>query len=576
VGWTYLDVRDYSAGVTAALNAFWEALTHRWRVEAAKAIRLASDIPQPGILECSARPDPVRWDYRQPEARGHLNGDYCTYLAWVDAGQPGELSGVTCSGARGPLSSDIGCGVGGILAQVEDWAWAERMTIVGKLPQLEGHDLSILEDAYQAFVRIGGTLGLEDSLRGQGGDDLPAMAGRPLVQDIEWMAGEDSEKTWFAGWTGLAASNAKDGFIASTKRTLRNQSILLGWLANLYSDRAAIIEAGRNNTLELLKGAAKALNEKQTITTDLTKTWTVVNGAATVIGTAAIFPVAAPVAGPLAAIIGLAGFLGQNLAPSSSHKDYGHGLSEAVLALGSEISKLNGKLDDYETGYSLAASTLRNELAGVHSYNLELYDITRNDSQGNATNGGYTANVDFILDVAQRCYEASEGYSEVLRQFAATAVADLHLAGRHMTKNDGDRILVDVRDTLESFLQKTTARYLLAGDQIKAAAEQYARTDAEQAAAFRDKMDGVGGWKDEGIGRYTKTDEHGTRTDKDVDLDPETPGTQSDPTGHSGGTDRSRTEPPPMPGPDPRGDGYEEERKKDGEDYRVKDDYATR
>jgi hypothetical protein len=90
-------------------------------------------------------------------------------------------------------------------------------------------------------------------------------------------------------------------------------------------------------------------------------------------------------------------------------------------------------------------------------------------------------------------------------------------------------------------------------------------------------MDGAGGWKDEGVGRYTSTDEYGNRTDKDVDLDPDKPGNQSDPGSYSGGdTDRTQTEPPPTPGPHPRGEEYEEKREKDGGDYRTDDNYATR
>src|SRR5690606_625619 len=101
----------------------------------------------------------------------------------------------------------VECRVADVLARVADWAWDEREEVAKGLPQLEVLELGELEDVYDTFVGLGGRLGLQTE--GPDKANLPPLGSRPLLEDVEWLGGNDGNKEWFAGWTGLAASTVK-------------------------------------------------------------------------------------------------------------------------------------------------------------------------------------------------------------------------------------------------------------------------------------------------------------------------------------------------------------------------------
>src|SRR5690606_28840838 len=129
---------------------------------------------------------------------------------------------------------------------------------------------------------------------------------------------------------------------------------------------------------------------------------------------------------------------------------------------------------------------------------LELYDLTRNNPEGRRRDtDGYSVEIDEILRLAEHCYKAADGYQGLLPRLTPTCQADRHLAGRDGRPTRGDGELLEVRDQFEHFLRTTCARYLLAADQIRRAAQAYAEVEEEQRARFNSI---IAGWDKRGVG----------------------------------------------------------------------------
>lgn len=546
---TYLTADEYSKALTTRLDEFYEALTFRWREEACKALsKTVFDVP--------GAPEPLRWQ-PPPESHGHLVASIadCPHLSWVRDGQVGEVPAEACEGWNKQSQEYVECRVADVLARVADWAWDKREEVAKGLPQLEVLELGELEDVYDTFVGLGGRLGLQTE--GPDKANLPPLGSRPLLEDVEWLGGNDGNKEWFAGWTGLAASTVKDGFLASVKPTLHNQSVLLGCLAELYSDRAKIVHVARNNTVQWLAAMAKALNAKQTVKVfpDAGKGKLALDTVGQVLSVVGLLGKTVSAAtGPAGVVVGLLGFLAGGMSEATMEV-HAKSLPELLTQMDTDVRSLHAEMDATEAEYLISVGTVQSALGGVHSYNFELYDLTRNDPDGDCSDPpaskGYSVDVAFVLDIAQRCYEAAEGYAGLLSKITTTASADRQLAGRDGHQIEADKEVLAIRDTLESFFETSGARYLLAGDQIKEAAKEYAQTDADQAERYREKMKD---WREERI------------SGKRVDLDPRKPGVQSDPDGHTGPTDRGEVE--PEEDQFNRGE-HGERRREDGKDYRT-------
>ncbi|MBC6449232.1 hypothetical protein [Actinokineospora xionganensis] len=502
-GLGYIQGTGHAANLSTAMNDFHEALTYRWREEITQKIMAAEhDYPTRVARSGSPMAAPL-WNYSSASAACHLRGVNagCSYVDWVEGGQEGDLRSVTCEGKTGAdeggvdlvgpdgqpetVPPNIQCGMGSILEAVENWAWGEREHTYYELPLFDMHDVGALEIAHDHFLTIGAQLGLEAGA-GSSADtgSFRSMSERELVGKVQDVSGERGQgQDWWTGWTGLAASRAKAGFFDSCAPTINNQSGIAGSLANLYAARGAIIEKGRNDALYWIQWATKSLKEKQTISTNLVYGWKTVQGIGTAITISGGW---SGVGAAVGAAVILTGFIGENLIPNVTSEGHKHGLVEVVETLNTKINELNSAVNGLELEYSNEVAELQDTIFGIHSFNLELYDLTQNSADGDheGSGDGYTANVEDILKIGQACYEAGDLYAGLLSTIAATSSADNHLADKDGAATSGDTALLAVRTMFEGFLRTAAARYEVAGDQTKAAAEAYAKVETDQQAAY--------------------------------------------------------------------------------------------
>lgn len=173
----YRYIRDTTFGATlgTALQQLHEALTRRWREQAARAIELNQPLPGAPAADASdyqyrhlgAQWYAAAWSYSTLPARAHVDGGACHYLAWVHGGQVGGLTSVQCdgvitaalvidpnTGAYVAMPPAVDCGVGRILRQVADWAWAQRCQLFAALPLFDHHDLLQIEHAYRGYAAM--------------------------------------------------------------------------------------------------------------------------------------------------------------------------------------------------------------------------------------------------------------------------------------------------------------------------------------------------------------------------------------------------------------------------------------
>ncbi|TCP55063.1 hypothetical protein EV191_102275 [Tamaricihabitans halophyticus] len=505
---------NFAETLSVAMNDFHEALTKRWRekyVEVVAGGEYSYDYPT--VIQRPTSPTALTlWNAHATAARHHLvNGD-CQYVQWVEGGQQGSLSAVTCPGNTGvneptdvlgtpadggemvTVPPQIRCGMGDNLKLIDEWAYGERDNVYFKMPLFDTHDLRALKDAYDDLVKIGGDLGLNQPVKdgkfdGVSEDDL---SNQVTVLGDERGQGQD----FWAGWTGLAASRAKEGFFASVLPSMTNQSGIAGSLANLYATRAAIIQKARNDTLYWSQWATKACSAEATVKTDLREGWAVVSGIGAAVGVYSSFTGVGAAAG---ATISLVGFLGEKLLPEVKQQEYTHEIEEIVNTLNSQIDGLGRKLSDMESEYSAKVTELQNGLNGVHSYNLELYDLTKNNAQGDrgGDDKGYEAEIEDILQISKVCYNVGEQYDALAPKVDDTEDADKSLADQDGKATTADTALQQLRDQFSGFLSTSTGRYVLAAQQVEAAAEDYAATDDGRQHAF-DRI--MGDWEDAGVG----------------------------------------------------------------------------
>ena len=531
---------DHGEIVAEALREFREALTRRWREKVCdEVVRGHHDFPI--VIRREVSPHTYRpvWAYWSSPAREHLRfPGQCKYVEWAESGQNGSLESVDCDGATGmpedvPVPGPHGelvvvppyieCGMGSVLAQVEEWARGECDHLLDRLPMFDHHDVRRLMRAHDALVDVGCKLVLKpaDGSDTSGVDFSPSSADdlENIVGEIATGRGADSH--WWAGWTGLAADRARSNFFDSVGPTIENQSGLAGSLANLYSDRAAIIIEARNNTIRSIQTATEALGGK--VTTPRANDWKIVQdiGAGITSGFGWNVKGAA-----LGAVVFLVGFLGRNLDTGTRTVGYAQDFAEVVAQLNDEIDEVSAKVDSNEWDYLIAASRLRRNLFEIHSFELELYDLTQNDADGDRdelglSDDGFSAVIGDVLKIAAGCYKAGNRYGELPPIIDATSEADRHMAGKDGTATGADRIVLELRDQLAGFLETTCGRYLVAGEQVRQAAEAYVAVDESQAEAFEQFME-EWDWPGGGVAAYDPSidpEEYAAETDRG-DYDP--------------------------------------------------------
>ncbi|MER6666039.1 hypothetical protein ABT256_15985 [Amycolatopsis japonica] len=513
--------------LTPAMNLFEEALTYRWRIDAAQMIRFGADLP--------VRPhDPV-WDYKEELVRTHINAEDCAYLKWVDDGQVGDVSEVEHHDEL-----YFACGVDTIMQQIASWAAEERAEIFGKLPYFDAHDMGRLRETQHALVGVA-------KLLGQGYEEAPAdsRSHGDLTLTVTDMSSDNLNKDWWVTWSGMAAEAAKSGFFHSVGPTLHYQRYLAGCMANLYSLRAGAIEMARRNTLKTIVEATSAFDDTRTETVSYEGAWTVVNGAAV---TMAMIPYTAPAG----AVVGLVGFLGSELLSESSFETYAQSVDDILREVKSKIASVSDDLYQAEwVDYLGRVQELRDEIATLPSAHLELYDFTRNPANGDPKEqreSRFTVEIADVLDLAAACYDAAVQYEEPLAKLLTLDGSDPDLADQGGKRILPDQWLIDLRDSLVSFVKTTCARYQEAGHQVKAAAIAYARSDADAVDQMEPLHDHLGGdLSGENDGYWAKTKTGGTTPDLNGDDEPGRGGDTED---HVEGTDRSEIEPLPQHGPE--------------------------
>lgn len=513
--------------LTPAMNLFEEALTYRWRVDAAQMIRFGADLP--------VRPNEPVWDYKEDLVRTHINAEDCEYLKWVDDGQVGDVSAVEHHDEL-----YYACGVDTIMQQIASWAAEERAEIFGKLPHFDAHDMGRLRETQLALVQVA-------KLLGQGYEEAPleSRSHGDLTLTVTDMSSDNLNKDWWITWSGLAADTAKSGFFHSVGPTLHFQRNIAGCMANLYSLRASAIEMARRNTLKTIAEATSAFDDTRTQTVSYEGAWTVVNGAAV---TMAMIPYTAPAG----AVVGLVGFLGSELLSESSFEAYAQSVDDILREVKSKIATVSDDLYQAEwVDYLGRVQELRDEIAALPSAHLELYDFTQNTATGDAKEqreSRFTVEIADVLDLSSACYDAAEQYQEPLAKLLTLDGADADLADQSGKRILPDQWLIDLRDTFVSFVKTTCARYQEAGHQVKAAAIAYARSDADAVDQMEPLLDHLGTdltGKNDGYWAKTKTGGH----TPDLNGDDE-PGRGGDTEDHVEGTDRSEIEPLPQQGPD--------------------------
>ncbi|MEU8419051.1 hypothetical protein AB0C24_40135 [Amycolatopsis japonica] len=557
----YLSLSEYKRMLEGALDDFWQALTKRWMKDAVKAmLKLSPAVP------CSAEPWAWQWP---PESYGHLAAadDLCGYLTWVTDGMHGHYKDVHCDGHNPQLGKKVECHVERNLAQIERLAWNRRQEVAKFVPQLEGPDLAKLEAAHNTFLNVAGNLGYQD----KNGRVTELLGQGAVVENVEWLDGATSAtEPWFIAWTGLAAQEFREGFFASIAPTMAHQSLILASLSTLYSTRASTIQATRLNIIKRLNWATKKLDEKVTLKVftadsilekvDQART---VHGVATNLLSAAaklskvvktVDEAGGKVLGPVGAVLDLAGFVGGIIKGLTVEQD-AMSLQDILQKLTTSIQDEHNALSGLESDFGANVLALQKAIAGVHSYNLELYDLTANklpNQTDRAKYHGVQVEVYFVLRLAQTCFEAAEGYSAQLRILAEADSADRHLAGRDEQTCTGDDTTLEIRDAVEQFMRTSCARFLLAGEQLRKAAEAYARTDGELSDDLK---------------RMFANWENANKDRGKIDPNPETVERESAAT-EAGGTDRTGLEPRKPSEPNST-DPYEEERRKQGGKYAV-------
>ncbi|MCH7231108.1 hypothetical protein L0U85_09615 [Glycomyces sp. L485] len=519
----YITETDHSATLQSKLNQFERALTRRWRREAVEQIDRRE--PVKTFLARSSGPygAPDVSPYMTLEVQHHKA--HCAFIDWVMNGQDGDLGSVSCDGATGLMPGDnqlmydyaydpprvvempfnIDCPIGQLMSDIEDWAWGERLTIKNKLPKFDGHDVSKLEAAYEAAEALrAATLsdyGGVDITQGEHNDLAGSSDLSGTVAKI-WSKDSDS-RDWWVEWSGLAAEHVKGNFCTSTGPTLINHSLIATALANLISQRAAIIEKGRNNGIYWIEQTTVKLDDHSMSedSTDLVPGWKAVQGigASIALYGAGTGPGAAPAAATGGAV-SLLGFLGENLFGEWKTSSFPEQMEELVVNLSDRIDSLNENLETHEQEYSAGVSSARGAVNDASSFDLELYDLTENSSGGVADKGaadGYDVNISNVLTLAEHCEAAAVAYEDLLSNFSDLLDAAPHLADKNGDPTTGDEDLAAMCEELHGFFKTTAARYYLAFEEIKAAAEAYADADDTSAGSFDRTMES---WGRDGVG----------------------------------------------------------------------------
>jgi hypothetical protein len=499
-------IRDtnFAATIQTSVDGFQKALAKRWRERVASDINAAVyDFPKKfRRLDDSHERRGGQWDYTDPINRMHFAYGNCRFVRWAEGDQSSDLSSVTCPGSTNEnggrsytetadrsgrtvrIPDTIPCGMGSVLAEVDGWAWQEAHELFLAVPKFDAHDQDALDRANTALLRIGDRLGLQDN----GGDRGFGFGSNGDLTALSYKLGESSssDATWWEGWTGLTATYLKDGFFSSVVPTVSNQGALAGAASNLVAGRAAVIDKTRASVLELIDGAAQALDAKTESKTSYVTSWKIVKAFGDALSVVGIFN---KVAGGAGSVVKLVGSIGDLLNPAGAQLEYSSSIETAMQQLWERVGDVKRELTGREDEYTQAAGRLRDAVYGLHSFNLEMYDLTENSATGSGDHDGYHVNVAMVMEVADTCFECAEIYEEQLIPLLGDVEsAESHLADEAGDHTAGDTNLIELITEFRGYLTTACGRLYTAGEEVKAAAEAYVATDEEQRSIFDKTM----------------------------------------------------------------------------------------
>ncbi|GAA1681638.1 hypothetical protein GCM10009830_30980 [Glycomyces endophyticus] len=482
----YIEGPDHSAtNVKPALDRFWEALIKRWQREAARSF-LSQEAVSTGIV---VNPDAkLEWPYlRKPAV--DLHRSVCDYIQWVQ-GPDGTTTPMFCKGrmpasAPATMSGDITCPLPQIMGAVHGWAKTERDAIERKVLKFDAQELPELDTAYAALKGLYETIAEagpapDGSRTGQGG----SLSG--TVADLS--DGDGTSQHWWVEWSGLAADAFKGGFLMSTLPTLANHRVLAVELAKLVHFRSGIIQMGRNDTLHLINQAATGLGATGPAKDG--NAWVVLEGLAKVLAFAKGPGEAAGKA------LDLIAFLGEQILPARDTVKYTGDHRTIVRDLSQHMDTLRDGVDAKEVEYQTGTRDLRSALDAVGSFDLELYDLTKNDGQGRRSDEerepedrqGFTADTAKLLELAAKLGLAAGAYEQLPARLEPVRAAAGHFTDREGNATPADADVLAMVEEFGGFLATTAGRYYLARDQVSGAAEDYEASDGDVSKAFTELL----------------------------------------------------------------------------------------
>ena len=383
------------------------------------------------------------------------------------------------------------------------WAGEVREWVSTWIVDYGTQDLNKLERAFD-------DLGSAAELLGKGGDvgdfdDEGDKGDKGNKDTIPYLANKINGKCDWAAWAGASGEAFKENFGDSACPTMWNQEAIAASLANLYSGRACIIEAVRRNTINALKGAAKALRETEDSDKE-TEKWIYVGVVSIAIGL--VIP---PAAG---AAISVAGMIGGYLDAENPDQKFSNDIEEIVNTLVDKLGQAGSDASFQEGDLFNKIIALQKDIADTKSKWLELYDFTGGEYSPAAPAGGFDVSVKVVDELSGFCFEASREYENVIAKVVSTDDADGELRGEGHVETDADVKLIDTKDALVSFLKTTCARYYEAGDRLHDTARDYFDVETNNKDVLKGLEDGPD-LNGDGGGKGGSVDKHVKKSDRD-------------------------------------------------------------
>lgn len=406
----------------------------------------------------------------------------------------------------GPGPDVVGITFNNLREYAPGWAADVVNYVRAFIPDYDVQDLSNVESAWDDFVRV------------QEQCDAGTLA--TLVDDLQTNSADSDD---FDKWAGISRHAYRDRFADYVDKTLKNHRDIAASLANLYSGRGGLVETGRSRTLAAIHEAVEQL-EAQVPSGAEGARWLVI-GIGAIVVSVATAGVATPAAAAIAIGTGGVTTVGGYLDSADPDMEPAHELEPVVRGLTDSLRITTNNLHSDESDWSGKVRSLQDEIAAADSNVLELNDFSGYGSGEDAPpTGGFTVDGDYIIALANQCFEASHKYEALISSILASESADGDLKGINNAVTTGDAELIDTRNTFVSFLRTTCARYYEAGNRLVATAKIYYGVEVENAEAA--------GW-----------------LDRAPDFNGSAPGRGGDVDGRIEDTDRSDIEnwPEPMP-----------------------------